>query len=208
GADPGRVRVTGNIKYDLPAALPFPDAARLQEAAGGRPILVAASTAEGEEAAALDAWAPHSDRALLALPPRRPERFDAVAARAHPRGFDVIRRSHSDSTSHHPSHIAHRTSPIYLLDTMGELASLYREASLAFVGGSLVPVGGHNPIEAWAEGVCVVVGPHVNNFRDIAREGERRGLLERVEDTDGLARAFARAVEQPGRTSARGEAEA
>ena len=202
GADPALVRVTGNIKYDLPAAPAFPDATRLSAAAAGRPILVAASTAEGEEATALDAWAPLADRALLAIAPRRPERFDGVADLVRSRGHVLIRRS--DPVSPHPSPTAHRPSPIYLLDTMGELASLYSEAAFAFVGGSLVPVGGHNPIEAWAEGVCVAAGPHMENFRDVAREGRNRGLLETVADASGLSRAFRRAVEDPEENARRG----
>jgi 3-deoxy-D-manno-octulosonic-acid transferase len=204
GADPARVRVTGNVKFDLPVAPPFADAVRLRAAAAGRPVLVAASTAEGEEAAALDAWSPLSGRALLAIAPRRPERFEAVADLVRSRGFDLIRRSRGDSASPRTSPIAHRTFPVYLLDTMGELASLYREASLAFVGGSLAPVGGHNPIEAWAQGVCVVTGPHTGNFRDVVREGMTRGLLETAADASELAEAFGRAVDEPEANARRG----
>ena len=97
--------------------------------------------------------------------PRRPERFDEVAATIERSGFSMIRRS-SPTDSRLPT-----PSSVYLLDSIGELASLYGEASLAFVGGSLRPTGGHNPIEAWAQGVPVVVGPHMENFRDIAAAG-------------------------------------
>ena len=191
GAPRGRIRVCGNIKYDLPAAAPFADAARLTQLAEGRPVLVAASTGEGEEQIVLDAFLPVARRALLAIAPRRPERFDPVASLIERSGFGVVRRSQP---------LAPRRSTldsVYLLDTIGELASMYREASLAFVGGSLVPAGGHNPIEAWAEGVSVVVGPHTHNFRDVTAQGEKRGFLTRVADAPGLARAFVSALDEP-----------
>ncbi len=187
GAPPERVRVTGNLKYDAPEAPPFADAARLRQAAAGRPVLVAASTAEGEEETVLHAWASLAEpRPLLALAPRRPERFDAVAVLAEKSGFPVLRRSDPASRIPHPA------PAVYLLDTIGELRSLYREASLAFIGGSLAPMGGHNPIEAWAAGVPVIVGPHTENFRLITAEGQRRGLLRRVSGESELAWELAR----------------
>ena len=83
---------------------------------------------------------------------------------------------------------------VYLLDSIGELASLYREASLAFIGGSFATVGGHNPIEAWAQGVTVIVGPHTENFREVTSEGEARGFVKRVADAAALTRAFEAAL--------------
>lgn len=198
GAPRDRIRVCGNIKYDLPPAAPFPDAARLAELAAGRPVFVAASTGEGEEGIVLDAFRPVSGRALLAIAPRRPERFSPVASLIEEAGFSVVRRSALDSTRPiHNSQSTIHNSPVYLLDTIGELASLYREARLAFVGGSLTPAGGHNPIEAWAEGVPVVVGPHTQNFRDVTAQGQKRGFLTRVFDGAGLERAFASALDAP-----------
>jgi 3-deoxy-D-manno-octulosonic-acid transferase len=189
GLPPGRIRVCGNIKYDLPAAPPFADAARLARLAGGRPVFVAASTAEGEEQIVLGAFRPVADRALLAIAPRRPERFGAVASLIERSGLSVVRRSQPlDSRLSTPD-------CVYLLDSIGELASLYREASLAFVGGSLAPIGGHNPIEAWAQGVPVVVGPHTQNFRDVTAEGQKRGFAKTVADAAGLASAFESALE-------------
>ncbi len=94
---------------------------------------------------------------------------------------------------------------VYLLDSIGELASLYGEAFLAFLGGSLIATGGHNPIEAWAQGVAVLVGPHTGNFRDITQAGERLGILERVADEGELARALDRAVKDRAGTAARGD---
>lgn len=189
GAPPGRVRVTGNLKYDLPEALPFRDAERIRRLAGGRPVFVAASTAQGEEEIVLGAWRGLEPRPLLALAPRRPERFDAVASLVEQSGLSVLRRSSPDQGSPIPD----PRSSVYLLDSIGELASLYREASLAFIGGSLVPQGGHNPIEAWAAGVPVLVGPHTENFRQITADGERRGFARRVATEAALARELARA---------------
>lgn len=201
GAPAGRVRVTGNLKYDMPEAPPFPDAERLKRAAGGRPVFVAASTAEGEEEIVLGAWRGLEPRPLLAFAPRRPERFDSVASLLERAGLCVIRRSSPD----HRSPVADPRSSVYLLDSIGELASLYRETRLAFVGGSLAPQGGHNPIEAWAAGVPVLVGPHTENFRQITAEGELRGFLRRVSTGAALARELARAICDPAAAQEAGE---
>ncbi len=201
GAPAGRVRVTGNIKYDLPAAPPFPDAARLRAAAAGRPILVAGSTSDDEEPMVLDACVRLDPRPLLVLAPRRPERFDTVAHLCESRGLRVLRRSHPGSGIADPA----PASDVYLLDSIGELASIYGEAALAFVGGSLVARGGQNPIEAWAAGVPVLAGPHMENFRDVAAAGEERGILERAADVPALSGAIAAALAAPARTRARGE---
>ncbi len=220
GARPDRVLVTGNIKYDLAPAPPFADAARLGAAAAGRPVLVAASTGEGEEEMVLEAWKGLSPHPLLVLAPRRPERFDDVARLIESRGFRLIRRSGAGLGTRdsglegpegirHPDHKSpitnHKSSSVYLLDSIGELASLYGEAFLAFLGGSLIATGGHNPIEAWAQGVAVLVGPHTGNFREITRAGQRLGILESVADTRELARAFDLAVKDPAGAAARGE---
>jgi 3-deoxy-D-manno-octulosonic-acid transferase len=202
GADPARIRVTGNVKYDQPPAPPFADAARLRRLAGGRPVLAAGSTAEGEEEIVLAAWEaiPDSTRPLLAIAPRRPERFGAAAQIVEKRGHIVVRRSQSDDGS--PSGAS---SAVYLLDSIGELASLYREARLAFIGGSLpAGSGGHNPIEAWSAGAPVVTGPHMESFRDVAADGERLGILERA-DASSLGDAFARFFADPGSAAQRGE---
>ena len=191
GAPPERVRVTGNLKYDTPEAPPFPDAARLAQAAGGRPVLVAGSTAEGEEDIVLRCWQTlPAPRPLLVLAPRRPERFDAVASLVGKAGFQVLRRS----SPVHPSPVTDHTDPVYLLDSIGELASLYRSATIAFIGGSLVPLGGHNPIEAWAAGVPAIVGPHTQNFRQVVEDGEARGIVRRVAGEAALSRELAREI--------------
>jgi 3-deoxy-D-manno-octulosonic-acid transferase len=205
GASSDRVLVTGNIKYDvLPPAL-FADTSRLTAAAAGRAILVAASTGDGEEGIVLDAWRGLVPRPLLVIAPRRPERFDEVARLVERSGFTMIRRSSPGAPLN--SQLSTLDSPpdVYFLDSIGELAALYRHAFLAFIGGSLVATGGHNPIEAWAEGVAVIVGPHTQNIREIAASGERLGILERVGGALELARAFARAVEDPASAARRGE---
>jgi len=193
GAPAGRVKVTGNLKYDLSPAPPFPDADRLRAAAAGRPVLVAGSTAEGEEDIVLEAWKslPEPERPLLALAPRRPERFGPVADQLRAAGLEVIHRS---AAAEGRALDGRAAPPVYLLDSIGELASLYREGTLAFVGGSLVPRGGHNPIEAWAAGASVIVGPHTDNFRDIVAQGSRAGILETVAGQTELAAAIRRSL--------------
>jgi 3-deoxy-D-manno-octulosonic-acid transferase len=206
GAPSERVRFTGNIKYDVPPAAAFADAPRLTAAAAGRAILVAASTGEGEEQIVLDAWKGLAPRPLLAIAPRRPERFDDVARLVERSGFGLIRRSSPGAPLNSQLSTLIPSPDVYLLDSIGELAPLYRHASFAFIGGSLVPTGGHNPIEAWAEGVAVVVGPHTQNIREIAESGKRLGILERVAGQQDLERAFARAIEDPPAAARRGEA--
>ena len=201
GADPARIRVTGNMKYDQPAAPPFPDGARLKALAAGRAILAAGSTAEGEEEIVLSAWEaiPGASRPLLAIAPRRPERFGAVAELAERRGYAVVRRSQEGK------HAGAGPPAIYLLDSIGELASLYAEARLAFVGGSLLAGGGgHNPIEAWSAGVPVVTGPYTESFREVTADGERLGILERA-DAASLPRTFTGIFEDPGALGERGD---
>ena len=201
GAPRERIRVTGNIKYDLSAAAPFADAARLARVAAGRPIVVAASTGEGEEEIVLEAWQRLTDRALLAIAPRRPERFEKVARLVEERGLRLTRRSVcTESEIENPE----SKIDVYLLDTIGELRGLYREASIAFLGGSLVPAGGHNPIEAWAEGVPVLVGRHTENFREVVLSGERSGLLQRVGSARELSDRLTALLADPEGTAAAG----
>lgn len=196
GVAASKIRMKGNVKYDLPPAPPFRDADRLERIAEGRAILVAASTAEGEEEAVLSAWKNLSPRPLLAIAPRRPERFDEVARQVEASGLRVVRSTGS----------ADGAADVYLLDTIGELASLYLHASLAFIGGSLVRRGGHNPIEAWAAGVPVVVGPHTENFREITARGRDLGILTRVADAGELSTVLSSELADRSRLSTRGAA--
>ena len=142
----------------------------------------------------LAAWEPLEPRPLLALAPRRPERFPDVAKRIEEAGHRLLRRTGPSSEG----------ADVYLLDSVGELASLYREAAVAFLGGSLVPKGGHNPIEAWAAGVPVLSGPHTRNFAEIMRRGEEIGILRAVADGAELRSALAEVFSGPAATSEKG----
>ena len=202
GAPRERVTSPGNLKYDLEAPPVFPDASRLRAAAAGRPVVVAGSTGEDEEALVLDAWSGLADRPLLVLAPRRPERFDGVASLVEKRGLRLVRRSSPVAA------LASSDSAVdvYLLDSIGELASVYAEAELALIGGSLIPTGGQSPIEAWAAGVPAIAGPHMENFREAAARGEALGLLSRVPDAAALGPAIAAALDAKAETARRGKA--
>src|SRR5271165_4890829 len=179
GAAPERVQVGGNLKFEVkPAATtPFVQAfaAALQRAQVG-PVLVAGSTLEREEAMLLDCFRQVLTRfqgGVMVLAPRHPERFAAVASLLDASGMRWQRRSLWDAQS-----LA--TGEVFLLDTIGELASLYQFADLAFVGGSLVPKGGHNVLEAAQFGNAILVGPHTENFHDIIGIFQRAGALSVV----------------------------
>jgi 3-deoxy-D-manno-octulosonic-acid transferase len=166
GCAPERVTVAGNLKFDVRAATEGEATKILREQARGLRLIVAGSTLEGEEAALLDAW-PQLLRAdaklVMILAPRHPERFAAVAALLERSGIGWVRRSEWNAN---PPNVL-RLGTIVLLDTIGELASVYSLASVAFVGGSLVPAGGHNPLEPAQFGVPIVMGPHYANFTAI-----------------------------------------
>jgi 3-deoxy-D-manno-octulosonic-acid transferase len=206
GAPEQRIIVTGNLKYDIAPAPPFPDAARLRAAAAGRPIVVAASTAEGEEALVLEACRARKCPFLLAIAPRRPERFDEVARLIEKSGGRLLRRSGGPLENVPESLPARGNLDVYLLDSIGELASLYGEAKIAVVGGSFRSGGGgHNPIEAWERGVPVLTGPHMSNFRAVAAEGDAAGILRRVPDAAALSQALDEMLSNPGDLDARAQ---
>jgi 3-deoxy-D-manno-octulosonic-acid transferase len=185
GADAGRVRVTGSIKYDLEIS-----AARRAEVAAlraawqleKRRVLIVASTHEGEDELALQAFAALRGRvpdALLILAPRHPERFDSVAAKCRDAGWQVLRRSEAAAVT--------AATDLLLLDTVGELLSFYGLADLAVVGGSFVDNGGHNPLEPAAWGLPVLAGPSMFNFAAITARLARCGGLEQVSGAAALA---------------------
>src|ERR1700690_510083 len=165
GADPSRVQVTGNLKFDvtLPAPPPIVESLRRSLAAeGAGPVLVCGSTVEDEEPPLLKAFENlrvGHPRAVMILAPRHPERFDDVAILLQQLGIPSFRRSQWQGES--------LAGGVLLVDTIGELAALYALADIAFVGGSLVPRGGHNIIEPAQHGVAIVTGDHTENFRDI-----------------------------------------
>ena len=179
GVPPERIRVTGNVKFDAPAADDPAVVARVRSWADGRRVVVAGSTHDGEEAAVVAAWERLEPRPLLVLAPRRPERFDEVFRMLQTIGVRAARAS------------AFGAADVVLLDTVGELASVFGAADAAFIGGTLVPIGGHNPIEAWAHGVPTIFGPHVANMRASAEAGRAAGAALSVESADGLASALA-----------------
>ncbi|MCM5704642.1 lipid IV(A) 3-deoxy-D-manno-octulosonic acid transferase [Larsenimonas salina] len=195
-----RMEITGGLKFDLRynGALEKVSEDILFQC-DGRFIWVAASTHEGEDAALIDAHARLRERypgALMILVPRHPQRFDAIAQLIEDSGQCLARRSRGDG-------ITSRVS-VYLGDTMGELMGFYAVASVAFVGGSLVPVGGHNLLEPAALAVPVVTGPHLENFSDIADLLEADDALVRVATTDELVAALAEAATAPEQARARG----
>jgi 3-deoxy-D-manno-octulosonic-acid transferase len=192
GAAPERLVLSGNLKFDAEpprvGALP-----RLLEKAttitGRGPIMIAASTMPGEEPMVLKAWSKvraQYPKALLILAPRHPARFDEVAQILTNSGCSYTRRTNLASQE---AEVASRVAApeVLLLDSIGELAGILELADVVFMGGSLVPTGGHNILEAayWAK--AVVFGPHMENFRDIARLFLEADACVQVQDAEGLA---------------------
>jgi 3-deoxy-D-manno-octulosonic-acid transferase len=166
GAPPERVRVSGNLKYDVRATgtnlLTESLRARLPAYA---PVVVCGSTLEGEERLLLGAWAEvlaTEPRAVMVLAPRHPDRFAAVAGLVAGTGLPLLRASEFCERP-----VALEPGSVFLLDTIGDLASIYSLATVAFVGGSLIPSGGHNPLEPARFAVPVLTGPSFENFREI-----------------------------------------
>src|SRR5579863_4419371 len=196
------VSVAGNLKFDVRVAQES-DATRLLRPARVR-FVVAGSTLEGEESALLEVWPrllQRDPQLAMVLAPRHPERFAPVAGLLDRSGVHWVRRSLWKT--HPPDPLNPLLSgEILLLDTIGELASVYSLASVAFVGGSLVPAGGHNPLEPAQFGVPIVMGPNYVNFRAItddllahdglriARPGELGQTLEDLLTTPEKARAM------------------
>jgi len=187
GVPQERVQVTGSIKFDVRQPGSLLEQAEVLRRVWDiqRPVWVAASTHEGEEEQVLNAHREvleHLPRALLVLVPRHPERFDRVAALVERQGFGSARRSAGDACREGVS--------VYLGDTMGELPVFLAAADAAFIGGSLVPIGGHNLLEAAAVGVPVATGPHVFNFAQISELLVTEGAAVQVVDEKALARCM------------------
>ncbi len=194
GAPEDRVSVTGNVKFDMQIPRESIDAGKAfrERYARTRPVWIAGSTHEGEEEAALTAHSAVLARhpnALLILVPRHPQRFDAVKSLLRKKSIDFAERSQGDAPG--DGHT------VFLVDTLGELQRFYAASDVAFVGGSLVPVGGHNLLEPAVLGLPVLSGPHTHNAQEIADLLEQAGAVEIVSDAEGLGRGVARLFDDP-----------
>ncbi|MDE2160116.1 MAG: 3-deoxy-D-manno-octulosonic acid transferase, partial [Burkholderiales bacterium] len=188
-----RVEVAGNLKYDLVPEPALLARGRRWRAALARPVLLAANTREGEEAALLRCWSARiaaapagAPRPLLLIVPRHPQRFDAVAALVAAAGLTLARRS---AWGDEPPAGA---AEVWLGDSLGELPLYYAAADVALLGGSFEALGGHNLIEAAACGCPLVVGPHMFNFTAATEAALAAGAVEQVGDLEaGVRRALA-----------------
>ena len=207
GASPDRVRVTGSLKFDAVS----PGGADLHvgdrvlqyfEFVGERPVIVAASTMRGEEPPLLRAFGKlrrvHPD-AVLIIAPRHPERFDEAREIALDHGCRVVRRTELSPE-------AAPSAEVVILDTIGELARLFQLATVVFVGGSLVPRGGHNLLEPAVFGKAIIFGPHMENFAEIAETFIARGGALQLGSDAELAGVFETLVADPVRRASLGAA--
>lgn len=173
GALPERTVETGNLKYDVSVPDDLPEfAGECRARCRGRPVWIAASTHEDEEAAVIGIHRHLRERfpgLLLLWAPRHPERFRAAAEHARALGWQVSTRSRARWPQ--------ADDAVFVIDTLGELMRFYACADVAFVGGSLQPIGGHNLLEPAATGTAVVTGPHLHNFEEIARRLAQAGAL-------------------------------
>lgn len=188
GAPAARVETTGNVKFDFnPDHQPLVIAPQLESLIASRPVLILGSTVEGEDELLLPEveLLVQERNAFLIIAPRRPERFEIVAGLLATTSLGVVRRSALTASREA------RTANVLLLDTIGELSRIYRYGAIAFVGGSLVRSGGHNPIEPAAAGVPVSFGPHMSNFREIAATFLRHDAAVEVRTAEELTE-FAR----------------
>lgn len=196
GAPPERVKVSGNLKFDVTPAIapPIVDQLRAAMIAGGAgAVIVAGSTVEGEEPVVLEAFGrvlEMQSNAVLILAPRHPERFAQVAELVASSGMNFWRRSRW--TADQPV-----SGGVFVLDTIGELGASYSLADIAFVGGSLAPRGGHNILEPALYGVPVIVGTHTENFRDIVELFRRAEAVIVVQDAFELSEQFSNLLGNP-----------
>jgi 3-deoxy-D-manno-octulosonic-acid transferase len=197
GSDPGNTHVTGNLKFDFSVPPDIAERGRALRAyyAAGRPVWVAGSThGGGEEEALIEAQkivrAKHPG-ALLVIAPRHPNRFGEVAAQLVSRGVRFVRRSQV------PASGAIEAAEILLLDSLGELLDFYAGSDVAFVGGSLVPIGGHNLLEPAALGLPILTGPNTANSAEVARLLIERGAAEVVRNPQELADEVAALLADP-----------
>jgi len=192
GVPAAHVKTCGNLKYAI--TIPNVDSSQLREKAdltGRRPILLVASTHQGEDERILNLWEQWHAACpdlLMLLVPRHPERFNAVAELIRTRGHSLSRWS--DETTH-------ATADVVLVDAMGILGGLYCIADIVIIAGSLEPVGGHNPLEAAVCGRGVVTGPYTQNFRQIMIEMEQANAAIVAQNDQELAAAVTRLLHHP-----------
>ena len=193
GAATERVQVSGNLKFDIRPTERSSLVTSLRAAISkDSPVIVCGSTAEGEEGPLLATFKTVQQQfpaAIMVLAPRHPERFEKVAAMISSAGFAFLRRS-----SWSPPQPVSRG--IFLLDSVGELAAMYELADIAFVGGSLVPTGGHNILEPAQNGAAIVVGPHTFNFREIVSIFEQGDAI-RIVTAATLSSQFLALLQRP-----------
>lgn len=196
----GAPLVTGNMKFDVTApADTYERAEDLRRLFAGRFVFLAASTRDGEEALILDTCLELGIAdLLLVIVPRHPQRFDEAAALLESRGVEFARRSRQEPVT--------RETEVFLGDSMGEMAAYYAAADVAFVGGSLLPLGGQNLIEAADMGCPVLIGPHTWNFLDAAERAVEAGAALRVADAEDLARTVKQLHQDSDRRHAMAEA--
>jgi 3-deoxy-D-manno-octulosonic-acid transferase len=215
GAPRERVVAAGNLKYDLNPTGGNELVQWLEleiERSGRGPLLVAGSVVAGEEQAVLEALALVAEKwpeTLLLLAPRRPERFDEASGMIEQAGWRVIRRSALSLDGASAGILKEAPGGrrgVLLLDTLGELAAVYRLADGVFVGGSLVPAGGHNPLEPAACGKAPVFGPSMDNFRDIAADLLRAGAAVQARSGAELGAAWIAMLENDARRAEMGRA--
>lgn len=193
GALPDGVVDTGNLKFDIAAPEGLSGFVRaFGEHAGRRPVWIAASTHEAEEAAVISLHRDLRQRwpdLLLLWAPRHPERFPRVAEQAQAAGWKVATRRKSTWPD--------VGDDVFVIDTLGELMQFYACAEVAFVGGSLQPIGGHNLLEPAAVGTAMVTGPHLHNFAEISKRLKEAGALLIAEDADGIGVALGELLGDP-----------
>ena len=189
------VEVCGNLKFDVtPPADKIALGQSWRQAVGNRPVWLAASTREGEELLVLEAWRRIAiPNALLVLVPRHPQRFDEVATLLGQQGISVVQRSES---------LPAPGTQVWLGDSMGEMAAYFTLADLSFIGGSLLPLGGQNLIEAAACNCPVLVGPHTFNFLQATEDAIAAGAAQRVENPEMLGAAVERLLNGPAELAA------
>jgi 3-deoxy-D-manno-octulosonic-acid transferase len=206
GAEPSCVHVTGNIKYDLPLTSLSPAAEHLLRddlGIGDAPVFMAGSTHHGEEDIVIAAYL----RARVQVPtlrlllaPRHLDRLDEIETLLQKHQLTVHRRSQGRMHAHDTP------MSVLLLDTIGELAQLYGVGTVVFVGGSFVPIGGHNVLEPAAHRKAIMFGPHMHNFHEIATALLEAGGALQVQNPQDLGEQAIALLQQPERRQALGEA--